>query len=212
MQIYNFTEYLPEKFFGVIYGIENRDNHKIYIGQTVQKVCKRVSNHKIAKTYIGNAIRKHTIENFYIVVLEVCSNKDQLNQREIFWIKKLNCKYPDGYNLTDGGENPPRLKGRKLSPETCARMSAAHKGKKRSPKICAKISASKIGHPVSVDTRKKLADAHIGKSPANKGKSPSLEVRLKQSAAKKGKPSNRKGKKHTAAARAQMSATKKLIL
>ena len=42
-----------------------------------------------------------------------------LNEREIFWIAKLNTKVPNGYNLTDGGEglvNP--------SDETRAKMSA----------------------------------------------------------------------------------------
>ena len=65
MKIYNFTGKQPENFYGVIYGIENRESHKIYVGQTVQKIYKRICNHKIAKTYIGNAIREHTLEKFW---------------------------------------------------------------------------------------------------------------------------------------------------
>ena len=107
MKIFNLTESSLDDVYGIIYGIENRDSHQIYIGQTVQQLYKRIGNHKIAKTYIGNALRKHNIEDFYIAVIEVCNSKEQLNRREIDWIMRLNCKYPNGYNLTNGGDKPP---------------------------------------------------------------------------------------------------------
>ena len=42
-------------------------------------------------------------ENFMIEVIEECESKEELNEREIFWIGELNCKYPNGYNTKNGG-------------------------------------------------------------------------------------------------------------
>ncbi len=90
---------------GVIYGIENMINHKIYIGQTVHRVKKRFDEHKRAKSVIGNAIREFGIENFVFVVIEECETIEQLNAREKYWIEKLNCRCPNGYNVQSGGRN-----------------------------------------------------------------------------------------------------------
>ena len=166
-------------------------------------------NHKIAKTCIGNAIRKYGIDSFFIVVLEVCENKEQLCRCEVKWIARLKCKKPDGYNLTDGGENPPSMKGRKFSKKTRDRMAASHRGKKRPPEVCAKISVAKKGKPRSEETKAKLSASRKGISPSNKGKPAPAEARARMSAAKKGKPSKLKGRKASPEAKARMSAAKK---
>ncbi len=106
MEIHNLTGLSLKHVYGIIYGLENRYNHRTYIGQTIQEIRRRIYNHKIAKTCIGNAIRKYAADGFFIVVLDVCENKEQLNQPEMKWIAQLNCKYSNGYNLTDGGESP----------------------------------------------------------------------------------------------------------
>ena len=93
-----------------IYIITNKINNKQYIGQTVNKITKRFSqhkhasynlNHKDANTPLHQAIRKYGIENFDIEKLEECS-QEELNEREIYWIKKLNT-YNNGYNASLGG-------------------------------------------------------------------------------------------------------------
>lgn len=43
------------------------------------------------------------LENFTIEVIERCETQAQLNERERFWIRVLNCKLPNGYNQNDGG-------------------------------------------------------------------------------------------------------------
>ena len=43
------------------------------------------------------------LENFTIEVIERCETQAQLNERERFWIRVLNCKVPNGYNQNDGG-------------------------------------------------------------------------------------------------------------
>ena len=90
---------------GKIYGIENMLNHKIYVGRTIKTVEERTQRHRWCKTsLIGRAIRKYGWENFVVVTLEECDNGENLNEAEKRWIKRLNCKKPNGYNLTDGGE------------------------------------------------------------------------------------------------------------
>lgn len=112
----------------LIYKITNKINNKIYVGQTKLSLSDKLKLHinksKYGKYYINNAIRKYGIENFTIEEIEKCKSKEQLNEREIYWIKELNSKNKKiGYNLTDGGDgnsNP--------SLETRKKMSISHKG------------------------------------------------------------------------------------
>ena len=87
----------------IIYKITNQLNGKIYIGQTQKKLEERIQGHKHGKILIDIEIKKYGIENFSYEVVEECQTVDELNNREKFWIEKLNCKYPNGYNVDDGG-------------------------------------------------------------------------------------------------------------
>ena len=110
----------------IIYKIENKINGKIYIGQTTVELKERIKGHKYANYYIGRAIREYGIENFAIDIIEKCKTLDELNEREVFWISYYNCKVPNGYNLTDGGEGTP---GRPTSTETRASRSDKYENK-----------------------------------------------------------------------------------
>ena len=87
-----------------IYKITNLINDKIYIGKSVN-IQKRWNQHKNAKdsSPIHLAIQKYGINNFVIDVLEECS-KDELDQKEKYWIQKYNSYFGDGYNATIGGD------------------------------------------------------------------------------------------------------------
>ena len=87
----------------IVYKITNLIDGKIYVGQTIRTLERRFKEHTEADSLIGKAIRKFGIENFSSEILETCQTKKQLNEREIFWIEKLNCKTPNGYNVKDGG-------------------------------------------------------------------------------------------------------------
>ena len=87
----------------IIYKITNLVNGKIYVGQTKFSVEKRFKEHAKANSPLGHAIRKYGKENFKAEVIEICQTFTELNEREIFWIAKLNCKVPNGYNIADGG-------------------------------------------------------------------------------------------------------------
>ena len=89
--------------YGVIYVIINLLNGMRYVGQTRQRLKKRMSQHASANSYIDNAIRHYGWDNFTVEVIEECATPEQLNERERFWIAYFNCNHPNGYNLTDGG-------------------------------------------------------------------------------------------------------------
>ena len=166
----------------IIYKITNLLDKKIYIGQTQRTLEERMKEHcrNRRKSYIYNAIKKYGIENFSAEVIETCETVEELNEREIFWIKFFDCKRPNGYNLTDGGEG---CRGYIVTAETRKKISESHKGK--CGRICseetkAKISAANKGHSVSEKSRAMMSAAH-------KGKKLSEETKAKMSASKKNK-------------------------
>lgn len=89
-----------------IYKITNTINNKIYIGQSV-RIKDRWNEHcnpsPNKHSIISQAIKKYGKENFTFEVIEECS-QDQLDEREVFWIKYYNS-FEDGYNLTRGGSH-----------------------------------------------------------------------------------------------------------
>ena len=88
----------------VIYALKDLTNAKIYIGQTTRMLKIRLNAHKCnKKSLIGRAIHAHGWENFTVEILEECATEAELNEREIFWIREMNTKFPNGYNKTKGG-------------------------------------------------------------------------------------------------------------
>ena len=83
----------------IIYEIKNKINGKIYIGQHLSN---ELGSYWGSGKLIKKAINKYGIENFERSILERCSSKDELNEREKYWIKEKNSLV-NGYNLTEGG-------------------------------------------------------------------------------------------------------------
>ena len=123
--------------YGIIYKLTNKISGKIYVGKTIHRLSERFSGHKCANSVVGQAIRKYGVENFSVEVIEECDSLESLNEREKFWIRELNCKSPNGYNLTDGGDG---LVG--CTQETREKISRAKTGKKLSKEACANIAAA----------------------------------------------------------------------
>lgn len=104
-----------------IYQIKNKINGKSYIGQSKDiyhrwnkhKEVINPNSHSSMKSYpLYQAFIKYGINNFDFIILEECSI-DELNEREIYWIEKLNTYINEpnsqGYNLTRGGEGTNRI-------------------------------------------------------------------------------------------------------
>lgn len=97
-----------KKLSNVIYMFQNKFNNKKYIGQTSKTLSDRVAMHiwqsKNQSSYFHNALFKYGIENFDIQVIDICSNKQQLNEKEKYWINHFSSNNKElGYNLTSGG-------------------------------------------------------------------------------------------------------------
>ena len=191
-----------------IYLIRNLKNGKCYVGETEGKIKNRVTRHLNGHTpgcrAIHDAITKHGRENFDDEILESNVIPELLPELEKFYIAKFDT-FHNGYNLTEGGEtghqseetirrrteklraNPP-MKGKKQTPEACAKMSKSRTGLKRTSETCKRMSESAMGHEVSPETRAKIGDA-------NRGKKRSDEARQAQSERNSGEGNPMYGKK-----------------
>jgi group I intron endonuclease len=91
---------------GIIYCITNVINSNQYIGQTRNELNRRWKEHlteasKYNQRPLYRAINKYGQSNFKIKILEECP-VEKLNEREVYWIEKLNT-FNEGYNATTGG-------------------------------------------------------------------------------------------------------------
>ena len=111
----------------IIYKITNKINGKLYIGQTTRTIERRFRDHcTSSKSAISLAISKYGKENFSIEVIYEASSLEELNIKEIEFIKQFNSISPNGYNLREGGDNS------SFGEETRKRMSESAK---RKPKM-----------------------------------------------------------------------------
>lgn len=172
----------------VIYKATNKKNGKIYIGQTIRPLKTRIACHFISNIGLfSRALRKYGTDGFDFEIIEKCLSKEELNQREIYWISFFGCVSPCGYNLTQGGENPPSQLGKKRSAETKAKLkgrAGPKKGCVRSKETREKMAISKIGNKHSLGF--KMSDeSKLKKSIAMKGRVFSEEHKKKLSEAAK---------------------------
>ena len=81
-----------------IYKITNKLNGKSYVGQSVDIVHRWYQHKTGGELAIGKAIQKYGVDNFIFEIIEEC-NVNMLDEREKYWILKLNTLSPNGYNL-----------------------------------------------------------------------------------------------------------------
>lgn len=152
-----------------VYKTTNLLNNKIYIGQTTKP---------LEQKYLGSglillkAIKKYGTESFDREVLEFCNNKDELNEREKYWINFYSANTRGiGYNVSIGG-NGGNL-GEEVNKKIARRLKETgyHYGNKSRTGMV----APNKGIPMSEAQKEKLR------------KPKSEEAKLKYSIAKKGK-------------------------
>lgn len=94
-----------------IYKITNNINGKVYVGQSTD-IKRRWYQHKWEykeedrleyNSIVHKAFRKYGIENFSFEIIEECS-PEILDEKERYWISKLNTLQPNGYNIMVGGQ------------------------------------------------------------------------------------------------------------
>lgn len=135
-----------DKAYGIVYLLTNTVNGKVYVGQTTKSVDERFKKHvkdalRAGRKYpIHNAIRKYGVAAFRKDMLVECVSQDDLNTMERKHIDKYRARYKkSGYNLAPGGH-------------------VAH-----TPESRRKISLAMKGRRLSVEHRRNLSVAHIGK-------------------------------------------------
>src|SRR5579872_5334393 len=100
-----------------IYLFKSSANGKIYIGQSIilktRKGChfNSLKRQTHRNKYLQRHYNKYGQSDLGFSILEFCP-QEKLNEREIFWIKKLKSLAPNGFNLTEGGDCPIRARKR----------------------------------------------------------------------------------------------------
>lgn len=159
---------------GLIYMATNKINRKIYIGQTIGTLKRRMLNHfssaLIGKrnTYFHNAIKKYGKENFIFKTLCKAEAKTRellicyLNIVEDMYIEMYDT-FNNGYNSIKGGNN------RTYHKDIINKIAKANKGRKHTE-----------------ETKKKMSIAHSGENNPLYGKKHTIEMKLKISIGRTG--------------------------
>jgi group I intron endonuclease len=151
---------------GYIYMLRNKVNGKIYIGQTIRPIHKRLKEHETGTTdrcrAIYNAIQKYGWDNFEKDYYE-CPDED-LNFDEEILMREMGTLAPGGYNLREGGGS----RG-KHSEESKQKYREARLGKKHSDEHKRKISEAQAGEknhmwgkPHTEESIRKISKATTG--------------------------------------------------
>jgi hypothetical protein len=142
--------------YGEIYKLTSKTSGKSYIGQAKKYVGKydtpwgtsgrwkshiseAISSRKDHCVLLNNAIRKYGRDDFIVIKLCDCSDKNDMDAKEVFYIKEYGTLVPNGYNLNKGGNN--------------GQDSQETRDKKRQ---------AKLGKTFSEKTRKKISNVQLG--------------------------------------------------
>lgn len=100
--------------------------------------------------FLHNAIQKHGAENFTVEQIDIAATKEELDEKEKYWIEHYNSIAPNGYNLKSGGSTPT------YSDDSKKRMSENH----------ANVSGEnnpRFGVHLSKETKRKISESSKGK-------------------------------------------------
>lgn len=140
--------------YGYIYKTTNLINNKFYVGKH------KYPKNEIDPKYYGSgkrlreAIKKYGQENFVVEILDVCMTASEANEKEKYWIKKLDARNREiAYNISFGGDaNVPY--------ECLLEGSKKRKGIKFSNEVRMSISKALKGKPKSDEHKKQLSKNH----------------------------------------------------
>ena len=197
---------------GYIYLVTDTTNGMKYTGQHHYHIEGQLDPNYHGSGHIIKQIYKKRPETLKEEYIKTCYSEEEMNSDEQYYIKLFKTLWPNGYNLTEGGD------GCVASEETRIKISNSNKGKKRSEETRRKMSLAKKGKPApnkgkpmseeqkrkigeaskgkhhSEESKKKMSETHSGEKHPMFGKHHSEETRRKISLSKKGKPAHNKGK------------------
>ena len=132
----------------VVYLRTNLVNGKQYVGQTSRFANRNSKWKKLNELYSSKILYedriKYGLENFKCDILAVCDSQEDAWELEKKYIKEYNTKYPNGYNMSDGGAGVPNVF---VSEETRKKLSETLSGLKRNDETKQKISNGLKNNP-----------------------------------------------------------------
>jgi len=145
---------MEEDIQGIIYCFTNKVNGKCYVGCTTEHTKKgRFSAHWAGTsraTAFNLAMKKYGRDSFEQSIIEdSIKMKQELHDRERYWIATKNTQVPNGYNITSGGEVGKQFK---QTEETKRKI------KENSAKIW-------LGKHLSEETKQRIRDARAKQAP-----------------------------------------------
>lgn len=95
----------------IIYKITNKTNGKVYIGKTKRTLEKRWKQHcnnanvPFKRFKLHEDILKYGSDVFIVEQIDEAFTVEDANNKEVYWIGYYNSRFPNGYNVSKGGNN-----------------------------------------------------------------------------------------------------------
>lgn len=148
-----------KSYRGWIYGIRNKVNNKLYVGQTVDLVQRRYQHfNREGCPALKRAFDKYGIEEFemYVILTFEAINQEVLKQLldyfECYYIKKFDT-FHNGYNCTEGGGG---RSGYLLPEESKAKIGDAQKKYKAQDWVKQKDRERMLGNTLSEEFKRPI--------------------------------------------------------
>ena len=142
--------------------------NKSYIGFTEKTIDHRLNQHKNDVNRfdfdLHRALRKYPIEDWTVEILEECETRQEMEDRERFYIEKFDT-YRNGYNMTLGGDGMDS----KSASEKRKAYFKTKKGKEWKKELSKKWSENNpgmdwTGRHHSEESKRKMSEANKGKT------------------------------------------------